>query len=291
MNRSLPNVRRALPALAVAAVAALASSPPARGAEAGRVVLRETRQGVLIEDLTFPNSLKSFETAYRVCPAERKAPAPAILFVHWLDTAEPTSNRSQFLDEAVTLARRGACSLLVEAMWASPEWFPQRDPAKDRVATERQAKRLKDAVDFLLDTPGVDKARVAYVGHDFGGMFGALLAAEERRVRFWAFQAATARWGEWYLIGRKLQGEEREKAIAATADLDPIAKIAKAEGSFYFQFGTDDPFVPRAIAEQLYNAAPGPKLIQWYEAGHGLNAKAGEDRLAWLTRALGLKGE
>jgi dienelactone hydrolase len=284
-----PRFRPVLPAVAFAALASICSFSSA--AEPARVVVRETRQGVLIEDLTFPNSLKGFEAAYRVCPAERKAPGPAILFVHWLDTSEPTSNRTQFLEEAVTLARRGACSLLVEAMWASPDWFPGRDPAKDRVATERQAKRLKDSLDFLLGSPAVDPARVAYVGHDFGGMFGALLAGEERRVRFWAFQAATARWHEWYRIGRKLEGEEMEKTIAATADLDPVARIAKAEGSFYFQFATEDPYVPRAIAEQLYNAAPGPKRIEWYEAGHGLNAKAVEDRVVWLSKVLGLKGE
>jgi dienelactone hydrolase len=292
MNRRPIFRLRRTPVLLASLLSLLASAAGAlHAAEPGRVVLQENRQGVLIEDLTFPNSLRSFETAYRVCPAERKAPSPAILFVHWLDTSHPTSNRTQFLDEAITLARRGACSLLVEAMWADPDWFPLRDPARDRVMTERQAKRLQDSLGFLLDTPGLDKARVAYVGHDFGGMFGALLAAEERRVRFWAFQAATARWHEWYLIGRKLEGEAREKAVAATADLDPVAKIAKAEGTFYFQFATSDPYVPRAVAEQLYGAAPGPKSIEWYEAGHVLNAKAGEDRIAWLTKVLGLKGE
>jgi hypothetical protein len=54
-------------------------------------------------------------------------------------------------------------------MWAGPVWFRQRDPAKDRIATARQGTRIKDALDFLLETPGIDPQRVAYVGHDFGG--------------------------------------------------------------------------------------------------------------------------
>jgi len=82
------------------------------------------------------------------------------------------------------MAEKGACSLLVSAMWAGPDWFRQRDPAKDRIVTPRQGTRLKDGLDFLLETPGVDKERAAYAGHDFGGMFGAMLAGRERRVRF-----------------------------------------------------------------------------------------------------------
>jgi dienelactone hydrolase len=260
-------------------------------AEPTRVVMRETRQGVLIEDLIFKNSLESYEVAYRICPAERKAAVPAILFVHWLDSSEPTSGRSQYVDEAVTLAQRGACSLLVQAIWSNPDWFSQRDPAKDRVATERQAARIKSAVDFLLDSPGIDKTRVAYVGHDFGGMFGALLAAEERRVKLWAFQAGTARWHDWYLFSRKLEGAEREKAIATTTAIDPIVQVAKAQGSFLFQFGKTDPYVPVEVGQQFYAAAPEPKQILWYEAGHDLNPKASEDRIAWLTRSLGLQAE
>jgi dienelactone hydrolase len=253
-----------------------------------RVVMRETRGGVLIEDLLLRNRLKEYDAAYRVCPAKAKRVA-AVLYVHWLEPTNVTSNRSQFLDEAVRLARKGACSLLVSTMWAGPDWFRQRDPAKDRIATTRQGTRLKDALDFLLETPGVDPARVAYVGHDFGGMFGAVLAGTERRVGLWAFQAATPRWHDWYLLGRPLEGAEREKVVAELTPMDPIAMIAKAQGSFLFQFGTNDPFVPRALADAFYAAAPEKKKVLFYEAGHGLNAQSVEDRVQWLATGLGLR--
>lgn len=253
-----------------------------------RVVMRETRDGVLIEDLLFRNSLKEYDPAYRVCPVAVNN-AAAVLYVHWLEPTHVTSNRSQFLDEAVRMARKGACSLLVSTMWAGPDWFRQRDPGKDRTATTRQGTRLKDALDFLLETPGVDPARVAYVGHDFGGMFGAVLAGTERRVGLWAFQAATPRWHEWYMLGRRLEGAEKEKVMAELAAVDPIATIAKAQGSFLFQFGTDDPFVPRALADAFYAAAPEKKKLLFYEAGHGLNTQSVEDRVQWLTAGLGLR--
>lgn len=254
-----------------------------------RVVMRENRGAAVIEDLLFRNGLQEYDSAYRVCPVKAKTPGPALLFVHWLEPKHSNSNRSQFLDEAVDLAGRGACSLLVSAMWAGPDWFQQRDPAKDRIATQRQGRRIQDALEFLLETPGVDKTRVAYVGHDFGGMFGAMLSGAERRVGFWAFQAATPRWHEWYLLGRKLDAEAQAKAAAELADNDPIARVANAKGAFLFQFGTNDPYVPRKRAEEFAAAAPEDKKVLYYDAGHGLNAQSAADRRAWLTERLGLQ--
>lgn len=256
--------------------------------ERARVVMTETRGAVVIEDLVYRNSFKEFDSAYRVCPLKRTA-AAAILFVHWLEPNHSTSNRTQFLDESISLAGKGACSLLVSTMWAGPDWFRQRDPAKDRIATARQGTRIKDAVDFLLETPGIDPKRVAYVGHDFGGMVGATLAGTERRVGFWAIQAATPRWHEWYLLGRKLEGAERERVAAEMAATDPIRMVAAAQGSFLFQFGTTDPYVPKARAEEFFAAAPATKKILFYEAGHDLNSQSVTDRMAWLTAGLGLR--
>jgi dienelactone hydrolase len=262
---------------------------PAFGAEErARVVMTETRGGVVIEDLVYRNSFKEYDVAYRVCPVKR-AGAAAVLFVHWLEPTNSTSNRSQFLDEAIGLAGKGTCSLLVSAMWAGPDWFRQRDPGKDRIATIRQVTRLKDAADFLLETPGVDGMRVGFVGHDFGGMAGAVLAGRERRVSCWGIQAATPRWHEWYLLGRELEGEAKEKVVGEMRGMDPIVAIAGARGAFFFRFGSEDPYVPKGRAEEFFAAAPGPKKIQFYEAGHGLNAAAGQERVARLAGCLGVR--
>ena len=257
-------------------------------ADESRIVMHEIRGGVLIEDLVFKTRLNDYVTAYRVCPVRAKA-VPAILFVHWLDTTEPDSNRSQFLSEAVTLGQAGACGLLVNTMWSQADWFASRDAAKDRRFTERQRDRIADALTFLLSSPKVDKSRVAYVGHDFGGMFGALLASSENRVQFWAFQAATPRWHEWYLLGRGgLDAMARQAAIDSTADLDPIKAVTQARGSFFFQFATKDTFVPRERAQEFFDAAPEPKKIVWYDSGHEMNAAAARDRVAWLRERLSI---
>src|SRR5687767_12274767 len=56
---------------------------------------------------------------------------PAILFLHWYGPPNPTSNRTQFLPEAVDLAGSGVVSLLVDTPWSKERWFGARDSAKD----------------------------------------------------------------------------------------------------------------------------------------------------------------
>jgi dienelactone hydrolase len=239
-----------------------------------------------VHDIVFANSQKTYTAAYRVCPVKANK-AAAILYVHWYDPSEPTSNRSQFLNEAKTLAKRGVCSLLVDTMWSQPDYFPGRDPAKDETNTRRQRDRLKDALDFLLSWPEIDTTKVAYVGHDFGGMYGALLAGEEKRVNAWAIQAAAPAWSDWYLLGSKATGADRDAIIAKTAALDPAVQLKKAQGAFLFQFADNDRYVPADRIKAIVDSAPEPKqLIMYPQAGHGLNQKAVDDRVAWLTQQL-----
>ena len=49
-----------------------------------------------------------------------------------------------------------------------------------------------------------------------------------------------------------------------------------------------DDLVPMADAEALHAAAPEPKTIRWYSAGHGLDQQAMFDRHDWLHERIGL---
>src|SRR3954469_21162468 len=60
-------------------------------------------------------------------PASDRAPHPAILFLHWYEPPRPTSNRTEFLAEAVELAQSGVVSLLVDTPWTRENWFSTRD--------------------------------------------------------------------------------------------------------------------------------------------------------------------
>ncbi|MEO8125973.1 MAG: hypothetical protein ABJF23_20025 [Bryobacteraceae bacterium] len=246
------------------------------------------RDGVKVLDFTYVN-LSGGQTAAYLVPSVKRGKDAAILFVHWYEPESKDSNRTQYLDQAVELAKAGATSLLIETMWSDPLWFGKRNPADDFHSSAQQVKELRRALDILLAEPGIDKKRVAYVGHDFGMMYGAVLAGVDHRPKVWAFQAGTTSFSDWFLLGSKLQGDDRKKVIDRLAPLDPVKFIPGAGGPVLMQFGKTDRFVPEAKANQFFDAAVEPKKILWYDAGHALNAAAIADRQAWLKEQLKLK--
>ena len=123
----------------------------------------EKRGQVTLRDITFAGAPGAEPVhAYLVAPPG-KGPFAGALFVHWL--GEPkTTNRTQFLQEAVELAGRGTVSLLVDAMWAKPKWFRTRTCEKDFEAAIRQVVELRRALDLLIAQPGVEPTSVAVSG-------------------------------------------------------------------------------------------------------------------------------
>ncbi len=96
----------------------------------------------------------------------------AILYIHWYEPPSPDSNRSQFVEEAKEMARRGAICLLIETLWSDPDFFLKRTQADDIQNSVEEMVNIRRAMDLLLSQPGVDAGRFALVGHDFGGMYG-----------------------------------------------------------------------------------------------------------------------
>jgi len=241
-----------------------------------------------VRDVSFPNSTGGRTAAYLVEPSSPKAPkGPGVLFVHWYETDAPDSNRSQFLREAIPLANDGVTSLLIDTMWSKPEWFLTRDSPKDFEESERQVRDLGKALDYLLANPKVDPGIIAYVGHDFGAMYGMVLSSRDKRVKAWAFQAATASFSDWFLYYPKREGADRQAVIDRLAPLDPVKHIPSAS-PVLLQFAKKDQFVSEAKAKLLVDAAKEPKRVMWYESGHALTMKATEDRLVWLRQQLGI---
>jgi dienelactone hydrolase len=254
--------------------------------------LRETaeqeRDGVARRLLSYRTPAGAARVAELIRPAAPGSYA-AILYVHWYEPEAPDSNRTQFEAEAAELAKRGVVSLLVETMWSDRDWFLKRTQADDYAGSVEQVIELRQALDLLLAQPGVDARRLAYVGHDFGAMYGVLMGQADRRPACYALMAGTPRFPDWYLYYPRLEGDERAAFIASMAPLDPIANVARlAPAPLLFQFGHSDPHVPDERAREFFAAASDPKQILWYDAGHGLSAEATQDRIAWLGQQLGL---
>jgi predicted esterase len=213
-----------------------------------------------------------------------------ILFSHWYEPGSPDSNRSQFVEEAKEMARAGAVSLLIEALWSDPDFFLKRTQEEDAQNSVEEIVNTRRAIDLLLSQVNIDPQRFAYVGHDFGGMYGVLAGSLDQRPSYYVIMAATPRFPDWYLYSPKLEGEARQAFIRQMSEIDPITHVPNlSPAELLFQFGTDDPHVPKERAEEFFAAAKNPKEIKWYESGHGLNETATLDRKAWLKEKLNLK--
>jgi fermentation-respiration switch protein FrsA (DUF1100 family) len=216
-------------------------------------------------------------------------PHPAVLFVHWLGDPA-TTNRLEFELEAYELARRGVTSLLVDAPWSKPGWFDPLGASADADirASEDEVVDLRRSLDLLLSRPDIDRSRVAYVGHDFGAMFGLLLASVDARPSYYVFMTPNSSLGEWYLWGKKVPDRVAYLARLAMFDLPGFARQLKAKGVL-FQFSTHDTYVTREHAEAIAGAAPEPKIVQWINADHSLEGGGARvARLKWLEDELGL---
>jgi fermentation-respiration switch protein FrsA (DUF1100 family) len=216
-------------------------------------------------------------------------PRPAVLFVHWYGSPPPQSDRRQFLEEALDLAQFGVTSLLIDTPWSDPKWFATRNPAEDMPFSVAQIKELRRALDVLTARDGVDPRRVAFVGHDFGAMYGAVLASCDRRIAAYVLMAGTKSFSDWFLLGSKLEGDARAAVVRELAVLDPSRHAgAIAPSPVLFQFARKDEYVPEAGAEAFFAGARDPKERRWYDCDHALNGEAAADRMVWLKTKLGL---
>jgi len=252
----------------------------------------EVRGAAVVTDLTYRTLTGPRRAAYLVTPSSpASGTRPAILFVHWYEPPNPTSSRKEFLPDAVELAGEGVISLLVDTMWSDPDWFQSRDPENDLGHSIEQVKELRRALDILVSRPGVDPSRVYYVGHDFGAMYGSLVAGvDASRLKGFVFMAGTRSFSDWFLLWPKRDDAGKAQIVARLGPLDPVRHLPRAGAlPILFQFATRDKFVTKAAADALVASAAGPKEVRWYEAEHGLNAEATRARLAWLRARLASK--
>ena len=154
-----------------------------------------------------------------------------VLFVHWYGPPRPTSNRTQFIPDAIELAKSGVVSLLIDTPWSVPEFFKLRKREDDYARSVQQPKDLRRALDVLVSLPRIDAARVAYVGHDFGAMYGTLAAAADRRIRAFVFMAGAPSFTDWFLYGPPMPPDARQAFIDQMAPLDSDAPPGEAGGA------------------------------------------------------------
>lgn len=278
--------------IVTAALSMLLQATPARGpaAPTSALAVQVEQTGVTVRQLSYAQEDGSRNAATLVTPAASAATRrPGILYLHWYEPPRPTSNRTEFLADAIEMAQSGAVSLLIDTPWSRESWFAKRDAAHDYEFTVAMTRNVRRALDVLLAQPGIDRARVALVGHDFGAMWGALAAADDPRVTHLVYMAGTRSFSDWYLFTPKKEGADKDAFIARMAPLDPIAALAKiSPRPVLLQFGTEDKFVKNDAAQAMAAAVTGPKELQTYDFEHELTYQARVDRIAWLRQQLKL---
>lgn len=246
---------------------------------------REQRGPIVIDDLVIETGDDPPLQGFLVTPGDARG--PAMLAWHWFDTEAPDGDRTQFLDEAVSLAALGVTSLLPQGRfpWATPP----SGAAADRAAVEAEVARLHAGLALLRTLPGVDERRIALVGHDFGGMLAAVAAPDVPNLGALVIIAATPRWADWFLPFWPIP-DDRLDYLRELRPVDPIERIGAVGATpVLFQFGRRDFFIAPMTGLEFRAAAPDGARLLPYDDDHGMrDPEIRADRLAFLTETLRL---
>ncbi len=242
----------------------------------------------LVQDLYLRSQDGSQTRAFLIKPYKPVAKqGGAAFFVHLLG-APPDNDRTEFFEDALELADSNVTSLLVEAPWADPEWFPSRKLEEDLPNVLKYVSELEGQFNFLLAESKAPPEKVALVGHDFGAMYGVLMLKNQESIRQAVIMAAVPDFADWFLLGQKLSNTEEKQyrqkvqAIAPSRYLRCAPKL-----DVLFQFAETDRFVSRKQANDFIESAPAQKEVRWYTAGHELQEPSRKDRVAWLKQRIG----
>ena len=257
----------------------------------------EKRGDVTIHDITYTSPKGGVVPAYLVVP-KGKGPFAAVVWGHWYWGSSPMRNRKEFLDEAVAIAPAGVVSLLTDGPVARPGYVSDNQPLGEKQVSYlvQQVIDMRRGIDLLWQRKDVDLKRIAYVGHSYNGVVGAILSGIDKRFKAFVLMTATmsdevTRKIPEYQEYRKQIGEEKFEAFEKKFYwIDQGRYVAHAApATVFLQYASQERFLdPKWVP--LYAAVVSePKRFKLYDAPHALNAEARRDRIAFLVEQLKLK--
>jgi hypothetical protein len=181
-----------------------------------------------------------------------------------------------FTSEGEALVSRGAVCISLDDL---ANGYP-KFTAFDYPHTILRLVALRRAIDVLLARTDVDPSRLGFVGLSDGAELGGILAGVDHRVKAFALESAAGVWD----IGGNAAYQKRMHL------LDPVRYIGHAAPAhLLFQNGRQDDVLAPRDERAFQRAGSRPKDIRWYDLGHKLGDQADQERMAWLTAALGLQ--
>ncbi|HEX6367527.1 MAG TPA: alpha/beta fold hydrolase [Longimicrobium sp.] len=251
--------------------------------------VESTIDGVEVSGISFSSPDGGLVTGMMWDPVTRSSLRPGLVLMHGLP-----GNARDMTGLAQNYARYGAVVIAIDAPFARRAGPALTFTDQDRAEQIQVVKDLQRAVDVLRSRPNVDDGRIAFVGFSWGGATGALFVGIERRLATAALVVghggqvshATGPQGFKHISG--LSCARRVAWIRAMAPIEPIRFVGHASIPLLLQNGTSDEFIPTADAAELHAAAPQPKTVRWYTAGHNLGQQAVDDRHDWLMEKIGI---
>jgi dienelactone hydrolase len=250
-----------------------------------------------VYDITYDSLKGGVVPAYLVVPKGR-GPFAAVIWGHWYWHNSSMRNRKEFLEEAAVLAQGGVVSLLTDGPIARPGHVESNEPMNEQenVDLVQQVIDMRRGVDLLLARKDVDPKRVAYVGHSYNAVVGAILSGVERRFKAFVLMAATMsdeitmKTPEYQAYRQKVGPEKLDAFVAKYSWTDQGKYVSHAAPAIVFlQYGSQEKFLNAQRAVQYAAVVSEPKRLKLYDAPHALNAEARRDRIAFLIEQLKLK--
>jgi len=251
------------------------------------------RNGVSIHDIIYASPKGGRVTAYLVVPVRRGRFA-GVVFGHW-----GYGTRTEFLPEAMLYARAGVVSLLVDDLNVRPAPWRRSAPGTEPEAVRnnfiQSVVDLRRGIDLLRARSDVDPDRIAYVGHSSGAHWGAILSAVDRRLKTVVLMAGIPSETtillesddpDYVSFRESMPKEQLDNYFNTVRSLDAINYVPHASPTpLLFQFARFEQYFNEAAMKRYAQAASEPKLVLWYDTGHGLNdIQALMDRANWLRR-------
>ena len=201
--------------------------------------------------------------------------APAVLLLHGFSSSKERMAQSVGRE----LLALGVASLALDLPFHGERdgdaGSLQRNPLALVGAWRTAIAESCDAITWLAAQPSVDAGRIGIVGYSLGGFLALMTAAEDDRLRVVALAAA----GDL--------PDHTPYASLVRGLVNPLRAAERLDGRpLLLVNGRRDTTTRPAQAQRLFDAAPEPKTLHWYEGGHWPPASAIAMAARWVADGL-----
>lgn len=254
------------------------------------------RVDALVRGCRFPGPRRGVLGFILITPTAIKPPYAGVIFQHG-----GGQSMFDYLSEGLVLARVGVVSVIPDAPARGDAKESELNRLKLQAAQNLQTEIVvteRRVLDYLIQQPGVDPKRIAYVGHSYGGMAGGVLSGVEPRIATFVLIGALPSEARhirentspyWQTMRQSMSPEDFAHTLELLHAVDPDQFLPKARVPILVQcahFDSDDNV---KACPDVFELAGGPKKLLWYETDHSFNSlEALRDRLAWLEKYLRL---